>query len=162
MPMTWQEFKDFFQKNLGDSRAFVNSIWSKIKRNSQYQDKSIQDWAAHLKYLQFILIKFDPNSAPEKGTIIWYFQEDLWLSIQLEREQRGQELDSFKEIVKKTVDAKVKAALKPCSYTCNTHQDYFRGSRLAVTKTSTQGQSKKDLRVEKPKRRSQKQKTLAL
>ena len=46
--MTWQEFKDFLRKTLGDSRAFVDGIWSKMKRDSQYQDKSVQDWAAHL------------------------------------------------------------------------------------------------------------------
>ena len=43
VPMTWVEFKDFLQKNLGDSRAFVDSIWKKVKRDSQYQDKSVQD-----------------------------------------------------------------------------------------------------------------------
>ena len=35
VPMTWIEFKDFFQKNLGDSKTFVDSIWKKVKRNSQ-------------------------------------------------------------------------------------------------------------------------------
>ena len=49
--MTWQKFKDFLQKNLGDSKAFIDGIWSKIKRNSQYQNKSTQAWAACLKYL---------------------------------------------------------------------------------------------------------------
>ena len=42
-PMTWPEFKDFFRKNLGDSRAFVDGIWSKIKRDSQYQDEWVQE-----------------------------------------------------------------------------------------------------------------------
>ena len=51
VPMTWAKFKDFLWKNLGDSKAFVDSIWKKIKRDSQYQDKSVQDWAAHLEYL---------------------------------------------------------------------------------------------------------------
>ena len=68
--MTWQKFKDFLQKNLRDSKAFVDGIWSKMKIDSHYQDKSVQDWAAHLKYLQFILIEFDPNCAPKEGTII--------------------------------------------------------------------------------------------
>ena len=35
-PMTWQKFKNFLQKNFSNSRAFVDSIWSKIKRDSQY------------------------------------------------------------------------------------------------------------------------------
>ena len=51
VPMTWVHFKDFFRKNLKDSRAFVDSIWKKIKRDSEYQDKSVQDWVAHLEYL---------------------------------------------------------------------------------------------------------------
>ena len=54
--MTWPEFKEFFQKNLGDFGAFVDSVGKKVKRDSQYQNKLVQDWAAHLKYLQFILI----------------------------------------------------------------------------------------------------------
>ena len=62
--MTWAEFKDFFRKNLGDSRAFIDSIWKKVKRDFQYQDKSVQDWDAQLEYLQFILIQFDPECAP--------------------------------------------------------------------------------------------------
>ena len=41
--MTWQEFKNFFQKNLRNSRAFVNSIWKKVKRDFKYQDKTVQD-----------------------------------------------------------------------------------------------------------------------
>ena len=55
MPITWVKFKDFFQNNLGDFRAFIDSIWKKVKRDSQYQDESVQDWAAHLEYLQSIL-----------------------------------------------------------------------------------------------------------
>ena len=75
--MTWPEFKDFLQTNLGDSKAFVDGIWSKIKRNSQYQNKSVQDWGAHLKFLQSILTEFDANWAPAKGTMICIFREDL-------------------------------------------------------------------------------------
>ena len=69
-PMTWQEFKNFLQKNLEDSRSFVDSIWSKIKRDSQYPHKSVYDWTAHLEYLQSILIEFDPDFTPEEGTMI--------------------------------------------------------------------------------------------
>ena len=36
MPMTWVEFKNFLRKNLGDFRAFVDSIWKKVKCDSQY------------------------------------------------------------------------------------------------------------------------------
>ena len=37
-------------------------------------------------------------------------------------EQRGLKLNSFKELVEKAVDAKVKAALRPRSYACKTDQ----------------------------------------
>ena len=77
-------------------------------------------------------------------------------------EQRGRELDSFKKIVKKTVDAKTKTALRPRSYACNTNQHFFWGSRPSAAKTSTQGQSMKDKWVGEPNPRSHKQKALAL
>ena len=32
--MTWGKFKDFFWKNLENSRAFIDSIWKKVKRDS--------------------------------------------------------------------------------------------------------------------------------
>ena len=49
--MTWQEFKDFHRKKHRDSEAFVDGIWSKMEKDSHYQDESVQDWAAHLEYL---------------------------------------------------------------------------------------------------------------
>ena len=39
--MTWDKFKAFLQKNLEDSRAFVDGIWSKLKRDFQYQLEEI-------------------------------------------------------------------------------------------------------------------------
>ncbi len=35
--ISWDEFKAFLRKALGDSRAFVDSYWTKIKWDSQYQ-----------------------------------------------------------------------------------------------------------------------------
>ena len=159
--MTWAKFKDFLWKNLGDSKAFVDSIWKKIKRDSQYQDESVQDWAAHLEYLQSILIEFDSEWAPEEGTMIWYFREGLRPSIRVEMEQRGRELDSFEELVEKAVDAEAKAALRPRSYARETDQHCLQGSRPSAAKTSTQGQPMKDPRVEEPKSRPQELKALA-
>lgn len=42
-PLSWVHFKTFLQKNLGDSRAFVDTIWSRVKRGSQYQREEVQD-----------------------------------------------------------------------------------------------------------------------
>ena len=35
-PITWSEFKTFLRKDLGNSQAFIDNIWSKFKRDSQY------------------------------------------------------------------------------------------------------------------------------
>ncbi len=81
VPISWDEFKAFFRKALGDSRAFVDSYWTKIRRDSQYQQKEVLDWAAYLEHLQAVLKEFDPSGAPNKTTLIRYFREGLRLSI---------------------------------------------------------------------------------
>ena len=43
-------------------------------------------------------------------------------------EQRGQELNSFEEIVKKAIDAKAKVAFMPCFYACNIDQHCLQNS----------------------------------
>ena len=88
----------------------------------------VQDWAAHLEYLQSILIEFDSECAPEEGTMIRYFREGLRPSVRVEMEQRGRELDSFEELVEKAVDAEAKAALRPRSYARETDQHCLQGS----------------------------------
>ena len=50
-PITWTKFKAFLRKNLGESKSFVDSIWKKLKRDSQYQLEEVYDWASHLEYL---------------------------------------------------------------------------------------------------------------
>ena len=49
--ITWKEFKAFLWKNLGESKSFVDNIWKKLKKNSQYQLKEVYNWASHLKHL---------------------------------------------------------------------------------------------------------------
>ena len=75
--------------------------------------------------------------------------------------QRGQELNSFKELVEKAVDAEAKAALRPRSYTRKTDQHCLWGSRPSAAKTNTQGQQMKNPKVEKPKSKPQKLKASA-
>ena len=82
--------------------------------------------------------------------------------MQVKIKQRSQKLNSFKEIVKKTVNFKVKAAFRSYSYTCNTNQHCFWDSRSSAVQLSTQGQPIKDLQVEKLKLRSQEQKVSAI
>ena len=71
--MTWAKFKNFLIKNLGDDRSFANSICSKFRRDSLYQAEAMMDWAAHLKYLQSILFKYDLIEAPTKPIMLRYF-----------------------------------------------------------------------------------------
>ena len=149
--MTWLEFKSFLRKNLRDSRAFVDNLWSKLKRDSQYQSESVLDWASHLEHLQSILLEFDADGAPGEPTMIRYFREGLKPSIQAEMEQRGRELDNFKDTIQKTVDAETKAALRPRSAARETDQHCPRGTRPA----KSQGSPMKDPRIEEPKARTQ-------
>ncbi len=82
VPISLDKFKVFFCKMLRDSRAFVDSYWSKIRRDFQYQQEEVQDWAAYLEHLQAVLNEFDLKSAPNKTNPICYFQKELRLSIQ--------------------------------------------------------------------------------
>ena len=120
--------------------------------------ESILDWAAHLKYLQSILLEYDLARAPGKPTILRYFQEGLRLSIRVELKHRDLELESFKQLVKKVVEAEGKASLRPRTITREMDQHCSRGSRPAnttVAKASTPSSSMKDPRVEEPKVQTQ-------
>ncbi len=81
VPISWDEFKAFLQKALGDSRAFVDSYWTKIRKDSQYQQEEVLNWAAHLEHLQAVLKEFDPSGAPNETTLIRYFREGFRPSI---------------------------------------------------------------------------------
>ncbi len=82
VPISWDEFKAFLRKALRDSRAFVDSYWTKIKQDSLYQQEEVLDWIAHLEHLQAVLKEFDSTGAPNKTTLIYYFQKGLFPSIQ--------------------------------------------------------------------------------
>ena len=90
--MTWEEFKDFLRKNLGDDRAFANSILSQFRRVSQHQQESVLEWAAHFEHLQLILLAYDLVGAPAKPTMLRYFRESLRPSIlaKLQNKDRNQ------------------------------------------------------------------------
>ena len=159
--MTWAEFKTFLWKNLGDSQAFVDGIWSKLKQDSQYQLEEVQDWAAHLEYLQSILLKFDDAGAPEEPYLIRFFRKGLRPSIRAQMEQRGRELDSWTEIVEKAVDAEAQASLQPTSYIKEMDQRCLRGNRPNSTRASTQGNLIRDPRTEESRSKPQEPKASA-
>lgn len=87
----YNKFKPFLYKNLGNSKTFVNSIWSKLKDDSQYQLEDVQDWASHLEHLQSILLEFDGKDALKESDLICFFQKGLQLSIVAEIEMLDQE-----------------------------------------------------------------------
>ena len=150
--MTWAEFKDFLRKNLEDDRAFVNSICSKFRRDTQYQGKSMLDWVAHLEYLQSILLEYDLVGAPTKPTILRYFRKSLKPLVLAKLEYRDLKLESFNQIVKKAIDVEAKLALCPRSSTKEIDQNCPRGNWPAnSTVAKSQGSAIKDSETEKPK-----------
>ena len=128
IPITWTEFKAFLRKNLGESKSFVDSIWRKLKRDSQYQLEEVYDWASHLEHLQSILMEFDPAAAPMESTMVRYFEEGLKPSIKTKMDQDATHLDNYEELVAKAVRAEAKAGLRPSSYMRETDIQVLRGS----------------------------------
>ena len=138
---------------MGESKSFVNSIWKKLKRDSQYQLEEVYDWASHLEHLQSILIEFDPLAAPTESTMVRYFEEGLKPSIKAEMDQDASHLDNYEELVAKAIRAETKAGLEPCSYIRETNQQVPQGNWPAHTtihKVQTQG-TMKDHRGDKSK-----------
>ena len=128
--------------NLGESKSFVDSIWRKLKRDSQYQLEEVYDWASHLEHLQSILMEFDPAAAPTESTMVRYFEEGLKPSIKAEIDQDATHLDDYEELVLKAVRAEAKAGLRPSSYVREADLQVLRGSRPTHTtahKVQTQG-----------------------
>lgn len=120
-------------KNLGDNRAFANSILSQFKRVSQHQQKSVLEWTAYLEHLQSILLAYNPVKASAKPTMLRYFQKGLQPSILAELQNEDHELKSFVQIVKKTISAKANAKLRSQATTKDMDQHYPRSSQSAYT-----------------------------
>ena len=71
------------------------------------------DWAAYLEYLQTVLKEFDLAAAPTEEVLICYFCNGLRLSIRAQTNKQDQDLDTWEEAIKKTINAEVKAAYQP-------------------------------------------------
>ncbi len=93
VPIFWNEFKVFLRKALEDFLAFEDSYWTKIKRDSLYQQEEVLDWAAHLEHLQAVLKEFDPTGAPNETTLIRYFWVGLRPSIRAQLDHWKRDLD---------------------------------------------------------------------
>ena len=132
-------FKAFFRRSLGDSQAFVDIYWGKIKRDSQHQLEEILDWTAHPEHLQAVLREFNPAATLNEETMIRYFRESLRPSIQAYLDTRGQNQDSWKKTVKKAVNAKAKALLQSSSSIRDMDSRCFRGNRPAKKEEKDSG-----------------------
>ena len=145
--ITWLEFKTFLRKDLGNSQAFINNIWSKFRRDSQYQLEEARDWASHLQHLQSILAEFDTVGAPDESTMIRYFREGLKPSIKVEIEQQDRASTSFEEMVQRAVNAEAKAGLRSSIMVRDADSRCPRGHRPSQntsTKVQTQGLTAKE------------------
>ena len=144
-PLPWIDFKAFLRKNLNDSRAFVDTTQSRVKRDSQFQQEKVQDLASHLEHLQSILQEFDEEGALEESDLIWFFRKGLRPSIKAQIEQQRQEHDNWKELVKKAINAEAKASLQPPSILYQMDQRCLHGNRLAhSTVAKSQASSTRD------------------
>ena len=81
-----------------------------------------------------------------------YFRKSLKPSVLAELEHQDLELESFDQMVKKTVDAKAKSALRPRFSTKEMDQNCSRGNQLANSIVAkSQGSAIKDPRTEELK-----------
>ena len=148
-PITWSEFKAFLQKDFGSSQAFIDSIRSKFRRDSQYQLEEARDWTSHLQHLQSILSEFD--RAPDELTIICYFWEGLKPFIKVKIKQQDWEAMDFEEMVQKVVNVETKAGLRSSAMVRDSDIRCFRGHypfNSTASKVQTQGTSAKKPRPE--------------
>ena len=119
------------QKNLGESKSFVDSIWKKLKQDSQYQLEEAYDWASYFKHLQSIFIEFDPAVIPTKSMMVRYFEEGLKPFIKAKMDQDATHLDDYEELVAKVVRAKAKPGILPSFYVWKTNIQVLQRSRPA-------------------------------
>lgn len=82
------------------------------------------------------MLEFDANGTLEKTGLIHYFQKVFKLLIKAEMEIQVNKYEHWEELVKKTVIAKAKEALRPVSYIREMNQYYPRGNRPTYTTTA--------------------------
>lgn len=105
----------------------------------------------YLEYLLSILMQFNSDGNSKKDAIIWYFREDVKTLVRVEIKKRNWELNSFDEIVQKTVDTEAKTAFRPRFYIRETNKYCSPGNCLTVIKSLAQGPSMKEFSAKKPK-----------
>ena len=152
-PITWSEFKAFLRKDLGSFQAFIDSIWSKFRRDFQYQLEEARDWASDLQYLQSILSEFDHIRTTNELTLIYSFRESLKTSIKFEIEKQDRKSMNFEEMMQKAVNVEAKAGLRSSIMVRDSDGSCSRGHRPSYntfSKMQTQG-FKDSFHSKKPK-----------
>ncbi len=109
--MTWDEFKAFLRKSLGESNAFVGHVWSKLRGDAQNQLEEVQDWAAYLEHLQSILLAFYANNAPRKDQLGRTFYDGLRPSIKLWIVDIGEDMP-WDELIRAANKAEARAKIQ--------------------------------------------------
>ncbi len=109
--MTWNKFKAFLKKTLGESNSFVGHVRSKLRGDVQYQLEEVQDKAAHLKHLQSILLEFDANNAPREGQLGQTFYNGLRPSIKLWITNLGEDMP-WDDLIRAANKAEAKAKIQ--------------------------------------------------
>ncbi len=93
----------------------MGHVWSKLRRDAQYQSEEIQDWAAHLEHLQSILLEFDANNTPWESQLGRTFYDGLRPSIKLWIADIGKDMpwDNLIRVVNK---AEARAKIQGSTY----------------------------------------------
>ena len=110
--ISWKRFKAFLCQSLGESEAFVDTIWSTIRKDSQHQFEEVIDCAAHLEHLQTVFQEFDPDVVISEPVLIHLFRDGLRPCIRAQAKQESCQKDTWDQAIKKAIAAEAKAALK--------------------------------------------------
>ena len=111
MLISCKGFKAFFCQSLGKSKAFVNTIWNTIRKDSHHQLEEVIDWAAYLEHLQTIIQEFDANVLILEPVLICLFRNSLRSSIRAQTKQKSHQKDTLDQAIKKAIKAEAKAVV---------------------------------------------------
>lgn len=87
------------------------------------------DWSVYIEHLQFVLKDCNSIAAFIDNFLIWYFRNNLRLSICTELDERNHDLDDWQVVTKQVVDAKIKVAGQSFLLTQKSNVCCFRNNR---------------------------------
>lgn len=108
-PLDLGQIQGLFERSLEEFNTFVGHVGTKLKRDAQRQSKKVQDWAAYMEHLLFILLEFSANNTPGEGQLGHIFYNSLRRSIKFWIVDIENEMpwDNFVSIANK-IEAKAK------------------------------------------------------